>query len=73
MAAIHPPYPWQEAGMADDPKKRAPQDALRVNIHEDHEVRYWTAKFNVTPERLAAAVKAAGPMAKDVEEQLRKS
>jgi len=34
----------------DDKTKTAPQDAKRVNIHEDYEVRYWTQKFATTPE-----------------------
>ncbi len=57
--------------MADDTTKRGPQDAARVNVHEEHEVRYWTSKFGCTKEQLAAAVKAVGPMAKDVETQLK--
>jgi len=28
--------------MPDDLKNRGAQDRSRVNIHEDHEVRYWT-------------------------------
>jgi hypothetical protein len=59
--------------MADNPTKRAPQDAQRVNMSEDYEVRYWTEKFGVTKDQLAAAVKAVGPMAKDVEARLRGS
>lgn len=59
--------------MADNSAKRGPQDAMRVNVNQDHEVQYWTGKFGVTKEQLAAAVKAVGPMAKDVEAHLRKS
>lgn len=46
--------------MADDKSKRGPQDASRINVHEDYEVEYWTAKFGVTRAELEAAVKAAG-------------
>jgi Protein of unknown function (DUF3606) len=28
--------------MADDLKNRGAPDRGRVNVHEDHEVRYWT-------------------------------
>jgi hypothetical protein len=59
--------------MADNSTQRGPQDAMRVNVNQDHEVQYWTRKFGVTKEQLAAAVKAVGPMAKDVEVHLRKS
>lgn len=58
--------------MADDKTKTAPQDALRVNVNEDYEVQYWTKKFGCTPERLKAAVKKVGVMAKDVETELKR-
>jgi hypothetical protein len=57
--------------MADDPSKRRPQDSQRINIHEDHEVRYWTQKFGVTREQLEAAVQKVGVMVKDVEQELK--
>jgi len=31
--------------MADDLKNRGAQDRARVNVNEDHEVRYWTQKM----------------------------
>jgi hypothetical protein len=46
--------------MADDLKDRGAQDRSRVNVNEDHEVRYWTQKWDVTKEQLMAAVKKAG-------------
>ena len=58
--------------MADNPTKRAPQDAMRINMHEDYEVRDWSKKFGVTKEELAAAVKTVGSMAKDVQAHLKK-
>jgi len=57
--------------MADDKTKTAPQDSSRVNISEEYEVQYWTKKFGCTHTELEAAVKKAGPMAKDVEKQLK--
>lgn len=56
--------------MADDKTKTAPQDAARINVHEDYELRYWSTKFGCTEEQLKAAVKKAGVMAKDVEQEL---
>jgi hypothetical protein len=56
--------------MADDKSKTAPEDAQRVNVHEDYEVQYWTKKFGCTPEQLKAAVKKVGVMAKNVEMEL---
>lgn len=46
--------------MGDDKTNRGPQDASRINMHEDYEVAYWTKKFGVTKAELEAAVKKAG-------------
>jgi hypothetical protein len=46
--------------MSDDKTKTAPQDASKINVHEDYEVKYWTKKFGVTPEKLREAVAKAG-------------
>ena len=58
--------------MADDKTKTAPQDALRVNVHEDYELAYWSKKFHCTRDQLKAAVKKVGVMAKDVETELKR-
>ena len=57
--------------MADDKKKTSPQDAQRINVHEDYEVQYWSTKFGCTEEQLKAAVKKVGIMVKDVEAELK--
>ncbi|MEJ7728353.1 MAG: DUF3606 domain-containing protein [Polyangiaceae bacterium] len=59
--------------MADDTSNRGPADAKRINVNEDHEVRYWTKKLGVSAEKLREAVQAAGTMAADVEKHLRSS
>jgi len=46
--------------MSDDKTKTGPQDASRVNIHEDYEVDYWTKKFGVSKEKLKEAVDTVG-------------
>lgn len=46
--------------MADDKTKRGPQDANRISLSEDYEVQYWTDRFNVSRERLEAAVSEVG-------------
>jgi hypothetical protein len=56
----------------DDPKKRNSPDSKRINVNEEHEVRYWTSALNVTPDELRKAVQAAGTMANDVREYLGK-
>jgi hypothetical protein len=57
--------------MADDKTKRGPQDRNRIDINEDYEVKYWAEKFDVTPERLRAAVKKVGPAADAVGRELK--
>jgi hypothetical protein len=61
---------WR-ADMADNPGMRGPRDRERIDIHQEHEVRYWTEKLGVTPEELRDAVEAVGPMASAVEQRVR--
>jgi hypothetical protein len=57
--------------MTDDLSKRGAQDRTRINIHEDHEIRYWTQKFGVSQDQLKAAVQKVGPSAAAVEKELK--
>jgi hypothetical protein len=52
--------------MADNPAPTRPQDPHRVNLNDERELRYWTQKFDVSPEQLREAVQQVGPMAEDV-------
>ena len=56
--------------MADDRTLRGAADRSRINMQEDYEVRYWTQKWNVSREQLAAAVREVGVMAADVARKL---
>ena len=56
----------------DDKTKTAPQDAKRINVHEDYEVKYWTKKLGCTPEQLKTAISKVGVMTDDVEKELKK-
>ena len=56
--------------MPDDKSNTGPQDAARVNVHEDYEVRYWTGKFNCSETDLREAVNMVGVSAKNVEAYL---
>jgi hypothetical protein len=58
--------------MADNKTKKA-DDRRRIDVHETYELGYWSRKFGVSREQLAAAVQKAGPMAADVERELGKS
>jgi hypothetical protein len=57
--------------MSDNKELRAPQDASRIAMGEDYEVEYWTKKFSVSGNELAAAVKAVGNGADAVERHLK--
>lgn len=46
--------------MADNLNERAPQDASRISLNEDWEVRYWTKALGVSKERLAELVRQHG-------------
>ncbi|WP_447988277.1 DUF3606 domain-containing protein [Achromobacter spanius] len=58
--------------MSDDLTNRGPQDRTRINVNEDHELRYWTKELGVSEERLKEAVKAVGVSVESVREHLRK-
>lgn len=58
--------------MTDDKRKVGGPDRDRINVNEEYELRDWSQKFGVTPERLKEAVAKAGPMAADVAKHLGK-
>jgi hypothetical protein len=58
--------------MADNLGKRHPQDASRINVHEDWEVRYWTDKWQVSRQQLMDTVKRVGVQVSDVAKALGK-
>ena len=59
--------------MAHDLRDFGPADSNRVDVNEPWEVRYWGDKFSSTEAQLRAAVTAVGPMAIDVEKELKKA
>lgn len=56
--------------MSDDLNNRGQQDRIRINVHEEHEMLYWTQELGVSREELAQAVKDVGVMAVDVRKHL---
>jgi hypothetical protein len=56
--------------MADDKTKRGPQDAARIDLSEDYEVRYWTEALGVNADRLREVVGEVGSSAAAVRERL---
>src|SRR5262245_6433309 len=45
--------------MSDDTKRSGSPDSRRINVDQEHEVRYWTREMNVSPDELREAVQAA--------------
>jgi hypothetical protein len=68
---MSPPRFPKESSMADDKTNRGSPDRDRINLSQEHEVRYWSEKFGVSAEQLKDAVRQAGPTADAVERQLR--
>lgn len=56
----------KETTMPDDTGDRSRQDQLQINVHEPHEIRYWTKRLGCSEQELRAAVARAGVMAEDV-------
>ena len=59
--------------MPDDLKKRGDQVRTRINVNQAFELRDWSEKFGVTPERLKQAVATIGDRADKVELFLKRS
>ena len=59
--------------MSDDTAIRRPQDASRIALEEDYEVRYWTQKWGITQDELADAVAKVGHSAAAVARHLGRS
>jgi hypothetical protein len=59
--------------MADNKKERGPGDRARINVNQEHELRYWTQALGVAEPELRRAVGKVGPMADDVRRELGKS
>ena len=57
--------------MSDDLSKRGGSDRARININQEHEVRYWAEKFGVSTEQLREAIGAVGDRADRVEDRLK--
>ena len=58
--------------MSDD-KSKTVADRKRINVHEDHELRYWSHRLGVSRDQLKRAVSKVGVMADDVARELGKS
>ena len=56
--------------MPDNPDIRGGADRQRINVDQEHEVRYWTENLGVSADELRRAVQQVGPMANAVRQHL---
>jgi hypothetical protein len=54
----------------DDLKKKGSQDRSKINMHEEHEVKYWTHQLGVSKDELQKAVDKVGNGAAAVRKEL---
>ena len=58
--------------MTDNLTKRHQPDRSKINMHEAHEVKYWSHALGVTKEELQKAVDKVGNAAASVRKELAK-
>jgi len=58
--------------VSDNHTKRAQPDRSKINMHEAHEVKYWTHALGVTREELQKAIDKVGNSAATVRKELGK-
>jgi len=54
----------------DDRKNKGQPDRSKINMHEAHEVKYWTHQLGVSRDQLQAAVEKVGNAAAAVRKEL---
>jgi hypothetical protein len=57
--------------MPDNLTQRGGQDRVRIDIGQEHELRYWAETLNVSREQLSEAVRAVGDSADAVRKYLK--
>ena len=57
--------------MSDNLKKTAPQDAKKINVHEKHEMEYWTQTLGLPRDKLISIVEKVGPSVEAVRKALK--
>jgi hypothetical protein len=65
-------HPEHEAPAMDDRDNTGSPDRDLISLEQDHEIRYWTEKFNVTEALLRRAVAQVGHSAAAVERFVRR-
>ena len=58
--------------MIDERTSRAGKDRTRIDIGDDHDLRYWSRRFDVSRNAIRRAVETVGALAEDVAPHLGK-
>ncbi|HEX2449398.1 MAG TPA: DUF3606 domain-containing protein [Methyloceanibacter sp.] len=58
-------------GSVNPPRKRDYGNKTRIDLNQSYQVAYWKERFGVSEAELSEAVRAAGALAKNVEDYLR--
>jgi hypothetical protein len=58
-------------GSVNPPKKLGYGKKTRIDLNQSYQVAYWKERFGVSEEELGEAVRAAGALARKVEEYLK--
>jgi len=58
-------------GSVNHPKKYDYSKKTRIDLNQSYQVAYWKERFGVTEAELGEAVRAAGALARKVEEYLK--
>jgi len=56
--------------MVEDRMNRTGKDRTRIDVDDDHDLRYWSRRFDVSRNAIRRAVDAVGVLAEDVARQL---
>jgi len=57
--------------MPDNLRRRTPEDPRLVNINQAWELAYWSSTWGVSQTAIISAVKAVGPLVKNVKRMLK--
>jgi hypothetical protein len=59
--------------MTDEPLSRGGKDRTRIDLNDDHDLRYWSRRLNISRTDLKRAVDKVGVVAADVARYLGKN
>jgi len=64
------PHETRQEGDGKPGPQMLPHDASRVNPNDDHDIIYWSSRFDCTREQLRSAIERVGDSVTAVEKEL---